>query len=79
MAMEIVEGQTLACPQPVDVAVVYARQIAEALEYAHERAVIHRDLKPLNGILYVGDVTLIAGGLLAVYGHVYCRERDKDV
>jgi hypothetical protein len=29
--------------------------------------------------LYVGDVNLIAGGLLAVYGHVYCRERDKDV
>ena len=57
--MEFVEGQTLAYPQPVDVAVVYARQIAEALEYAHERAVIHRDLKPLNGILYVGDVNPI--------------------
>ena len=66
MAMEIVKGQTLACPQPVDVAVVYAQQIAEALEYAHERAMIHRDLKPLNGILYVGDVNLITGGLLAV-------------
>src|SRR5215831_19496969 len=44
IAMELVEGPTLACPQPVDTAIDYAKQIAEALEYAHDRNVMHRDL-----------------------------------
>ena len=48
LVMELVEGQTLPCPLPLDTAIAYAKQIAEALEYAHDRAVIHRDLKPLN-------------------------------
>jgi serine/threonine protein kinase len=48
LVMEFVEGSTLPCPLPFDAAVKYARQIAEALEYAHERGVIHRDLKPAN-------------------------------
>ena len=51
--LELVEGPTLADriakgAIPVDEALPVARQIAEALEAAHEAGVIHRDLKPAN-------------------------------
>ena len=53
MVLELVEGPTLADrikqgPIPVDEALPIAKQIAEALEAAHEQGVIHRDLKPAN-------------------------------
>src|SRR5512145_417742 len=53
LVLELVDGPTLADriaqgPIPLDEALPLARQIAEALEAAHEQAIVHRDLKPAN-------------------------------
>jgi len=53
LVMQLVEGPTLADrirqgPIAMEEALGIARQIAEALEYAHEHGIVHRDLKPGN-------------------------------
>jgi Tol biopolymer transport system component len=53
LVLELVEGRTLADriakgPIPLDEALPIAKQIAEAMEAAHEQGIIHRDLKPAN-------------------------------
>jgi Tol biopolymer transport system component/predicted Ser/Thr protein kinase len=64
LVMELVEGETLKGPLPLTTAINYARQIADALEAAHERGIIHRDLKPANiKITPDGKVKLLDFGL----------------
>jgi len=72
IVMEVVEGEDLAQRLargriPLDEALPIARQIAEALEAAHEQGIIHRDLKPANVKLRPdGTVKVLDFGLAKV-------------
>jgi eukaryotic-like serine/threonine-protein kinase len=69
LVMELVEGPTLAeriggRAMPLDEVLPIAKQIAEGLEYAHEKGVVHRDLKPANVKLTTdGNVRILDFGL----------------
>ncbi len=69
LVMELVEGQTLAQrleggALSVDESLAIARQIAEALEEAHEKGIVHRDLKPANiNVMVDGKIKVLDFGL----------------
>ena len=74
LVMELVEGPTLADriaqgPIPFDEAIDIARQIADALEAAHQKGIVHRDLKPGNvKIAPEGTVKVLDFGLAKLGG-----------
>jgi len=59
IVMELVEGESPRGPMALADALAVARQIAEALEAAHEKGIVHRDLKP-------GNVKVTADGVVKV-------------
>src|SRR5205809_7824017 len=64
LVMEYIEGPTLTGPIPMAEALPIARQIAEALEAAHEKGIVHRDLKPANvKVTPEGNVKVLDFGL----------------
>ena len=69
LVMELVEGETLAeriarGPLPIEEVLAIARQIAEALNAAHEKGIVHRDVKPANvKITTDGTVKVLDFGL----------------
>ena len=69
LVLELVEGEDLAQrlahgAMPMDDALPIARQIAEAIEVAHEAGIVHRDLKPANiTVRHDGQVKVLDFGL----------------
>lgn len=63
LVMELVEGHPLAGPLPLDRALLYAIQIASALDAAHRKGITHRDLKPGNILVTKQGVKLLDFGL----------------
>ncbi len=73
LVLELVEGETLAeklaaGPVPVEETLALGRQIAEALEAAHDRGIVHRDLKPANiKVTPAGKVKVLDFGLAKAF------------
>lgn len=84
LVLELVEGETLAArlqkgPLPLDEATAIAREVAEALEAAHEKGIVHRDLKPANIALTPHDRVKVLDFGLAKPGDALPAPSAPDV
>jgi len=70
LVMELVEGATLNGPLPLETVLDYARQIADALQTAHDKGIVHRDLKP-------GNIMVTLAGLVKVLDFGLAKAADK--
>src|SRR5580658_6949661 len=73
LVMELVPGEPIKGPLPLAIALNYARQIAEALEAAHDKGIVHRDLKPANILVTPGDVVKVLD-----FGLAFVESRDRE-
>jgi Tol biopolymer transport system component len=89
LILELVHGETLsqklaaaawlnsrASGLPIDEALTLARQIAEALEAAHEKGIVHRDLKPANVMITADGMVKVLDFGLAKPAHAGASEPD---
>jgi Tol biopolymer transport system component len=78
LVMELIEGESPEGPLPLVTALHYARQIADALEAAHEKGITHRDLKPANIKIKAGGVVKVLDFGLAKVAPALAGEPDAD-
>jgi serine/threonine protein kinase len=85
LVMELVSGETLAerikreGALPLEEALTICKQIAEALEAAHEKGIIHRDLKPANvKVTPEGKVKVLDFGLAKAFAGEGANEDPSD-
>jgi Tol biopolymer transport system component/predicted Ser/Thr protein kinase len=79
LVMELVPGKTLKGPLPIDTALNYAKQIADALEAAHDKGITHRDLKPSNIMITPTGVVKVLDFGLAAYSPAHSPAGDGGV
>jgi len=80
LVMELVEGKSPKGPLPIETVLGYGRQIAAALEAAHDKGIVHRDLKPGNIMIRAdGTVKLLDFGLAKALHDPVAEEGDSQV